>query len=351
MNKEILTKKYFYHGAFKGKITLPTKTESEIDIFNGVVKRVQPNSESYVKAYAVQITTSAITRVTVDIGVYHEETADSVPSGTFDSPKIFDGIGVATGGKSGVGNNAKIRFYNDSAGDSDVYYYFEVYSTEQINCENSIGPQLGYKPVTDVSTNTAPFLVSSAGGYIRQDSTATIAKESGGNLATIAGDTTSIDGKITACNTGAVVVASGAITETNSGTIASNTGAVRNLRSATYYTEASIKITLNQAEQRIDNVASLFTTKISEIATAGFKVTGVKVTPTAGSWASQSAYLDIRRNYTTIKRVTGLHMVTGFVDLAGTEPNNTVATNELYVCSFDSTEEVIITIGFDYNIA
>jgi len=43
------------------------------------------------------------------------------------------------------------------------------------------------------------------------------------SAATIAGDTTSIDGKITACNTGAVVVASGAITETNSGTIASDT--------------------------------------------------------------------------------------------------------------------------------
>jgi len=38
--------------------------------------------------------------------------------------------------------------------------------------------------------------------------TSALALEAGGNLATIAGDTTSIDGKITACNTGAVVVAS-----------------------------------------------------------------------------------------------------------------------------------------------
>lgn len=37
------------------------------------------------------------------------------------------------------------------------------------------------------------------------------ATESGGNLDTIAGDTTSIDGKITACNTGAVVVSSSAL--------------------------------------------------------------------------------------------------------------------------------------------
>jgi hypothetical protein len=36
-----------------------------------------------------------------------------------------------------------------------------------------------------ISTNTAPFLVNNAGGYIRQDSTATIAKETGGNLASI----------------------------------------------------------------------------------------------------------------------------------------------------------------------
>jgi hypothetical protein len=39
--------------------------------------------------------------------------------------------------------------------------------------------------------------------------TSTLALETGGNLATIAGNTTSIDGKITACNTGAVVLAAG----------------------------------------------------------------------------------------------------------------------------------------------
>jgi len=38
-----------------------------------------------------------------------------------------------------------------------------------------------------VKTNTDPLVVAAAGGYIRQDSTATIAKESGGNLAIIAG--------------------------------------------------------------------------------------------------------------------------------------------------------------------
>jgi len=45
-------------------------------------------------------------------------------------------------------------------------------------------------------------------------------------LDTIAGDTTSIDGKITACNTGAVVVSSGAITETNSSAILADTASI-----------------------------------------------------------------------------------------------------------------------------
>ena len=49
----------------------------------------------------------------------------------------------------------------------------------------------GDASLSTIVTNTDPFVVSSAGGYIRQDSTGTIAKESGGNLATIAGAVTS----------------------------------------------------------------------------------------------------------------------------------------------------------------
>jgi len=52
------------------------------------------------------------------------------------------------------------------------------------------------------------------------------ALEAGGNLDTIAGDTTSLDSKITTCNTSAVVVSSGTITETNSGTIATDTTSI-----------------------------------------------------------------------------------------------------------------------------
>lgn len=40
-----------------------------------------------------------------------------------------------------------------------------------------------------VKTNTDPLVTSGGGGYVRQDSTATIAKETGGNLASVAGAT------------------------------------------------------------------------------------------------------------------------------------------------------------------
>lgn len=40
--------------------------------------------------------------------------------------------------------------------------------------------------IATINSNTAPLLVAGGGGYIRQDSTATMAKESGGNLATVA---------------------------------------------------------------------------------------------------------------------------------------------------------------------
>lgn len=41
--------------------------------------------------------------------------------------------------------------------------------------------------LASIKTNTDPLVSSGGGGYVRQDSTATIAKETGGNLATIAG--------------------------------------------------------------------------------------------------------------------------------------------------------------------
>lgn len=43
-----------------------------------------------------------------------------------------------------------------------------------------------------IKTNTDPLVTAGGGGYVRQDSTATMAKESGGNLATIATNTTGV---------------------------------------------------------------------------------------------------------------------------------------------------------------
>lgn len=50
----------------------------------------------------------------------------------------------------------------------------------------------GNSTLSTINTNTAPLVVAAAGGYVRQDSTATIAKESGGNLATLVTNTTGI---------------------------------------------------------------------------------------------------------------------------------------------------------------
>lgn len=50
----------------------------------------------------------------------------------------------------------------------------------------------GNTSLASVKTNTDPLVTAAAGGYVRQDSTATIARESGGNLATIATNTTGL---------------------------------------------------------------------------------------------------------------------------------------------------------------
>lgn len=72
------------------------------------------------------------------------------------------------------------------------------------------------------------------------------------NSGTIAGDTTSIDGKITACDTGAVVVSSGAITETNSGAIKT---AVELIDNAISGSEMQVDVVTQPARDRlIDNV-------------------------------------------------------------------------------------------------
>uniref|UniRef100_A0A6M3K1B8 Uncharacterized protein n=1 Tax=viral metagenome TaxID=1070528 RepID=A0A6M3K1B8_9ZZZZ len=121
---------------------------------------------------------------------------------------------------------------------------------------------------------------------------ATAANQTTGNtsLATIAGDTTSIDGKITACNTGAVVVSSGAITETNSGAI-------------------------KTAVEIIDNAVA---------ASGGATGSGVvlmgkdSISGTASNLLSESGYLQIRNMNTTTSGVyirpgTGVNLNTSAI--------------------------------------
>ncbi len=84
--------------------------------------------------------------------------------------------------------------------------------------------------ITETNSGTIAGDTTSIDGKITACNTGAVVVSSGTitetNSGTIAGDTTSIDGKITACNTGAVVVSSGAITETNSGTIAGDTTSI-----------------------------------------------------------------------------------------------------------------------------
>lgn len=75
---------------------------------------------------------------------------------------------------------------------------------------NKINPAKEDGNLATVATNTTPLVTPAAGGYIQQDSNASIAKETGGNLATVATNTATI-----ATNT--------ATAGTNTTTIATNT--------------------------------------------------------------------------------------------------------------------------------
>lgn len=55
------------------------------------------------------------------------------------------------------------------------------------SANNRVDPALEGGNLASVKTNTDPLVTSGGGAYIRQDSTGTIARESGGNLATLAG--------------------------------------------------------------------------------------------------------------------------------------------------------------------
>lgn len=71
-------------------------------------------------------------------------------------------------------------------------------------------------------TITSGTVTANAGTNLN---TSALALETGGNLATIAGDTTSLDGKVTACNTGDVTIGSALPAGTNAiGKLAANSG-------------------------------------------------------------------------------------------------------------------------------
>lgn len=77
---------------------------------------------------------------------------------------------------------------------------------------------VGESPNSALTTNTNPLVVSGGGAYVRQDSTATIAKESGGNLATLAGAVSSskmnVAGQATAATAPPTAFETGAIANT-----------------------------------------------------------------------------------------------------------------------------------------
>lgn len=90
--------------------------------------------------------------------------------------------------------------------------------------------------LASIKTNTDPLVTSGGGGYVRQDSTATIAKETGGNLATIAGAITASVVQDNIKNIGGTAVST-AVTAgilpvsgtTNAGTSAANALAIQGI--------------------------------------------------------------------------------------------------------------------------
>lgn len=98
--------------------------------------------------------------------------------------------GVAAGGYSTLTSGFRhIRVTGDTIVTGGTLY-LQAIGLGSIT-ESTLGSIYGQVLTTRV--NTDPLLLAAAGGYIRQDSNATIAKETGGNLATIATNTTDLN--------------------------------------------------------------------------------------------------------------------------------------------------------------
>lgn len=112
----------------------------------------------------------------------------------------------------------------------------------------------------------------------------------------------SIDGKITACNTGAVVVASGAITETNSGTINTAVGSI-NTKITACNTGAVVVTSGTITETNsgtINTAVGSINTKITACNTGAVVVASGTITETNSSASKDSlASIDIGLNKTS----------------------------------------------------
>jgi len=160
------------------------------------------------------------------------------------------------------------------------------------------------------------------------------------NLATIAGDTTSIDGKITACNTGAVVVSSGAITETNSAAIKNAVETIDNAIAGT--------------EMQVDVVAALpaGTNAIGKLAAnSGVDIGDVDVTSAPARVATTDA---ITAKLATDKIQNGLTACTPvFVSIsAASSGDNTLvaaagASNKIRVLSYTLIATGAVAVAFE----
>lgn len=103
---------------------------------------------------------------------------DKIKSATID--KIVNTVKVIITGASGY--NADV----DSSNQLKVAAAITS-STLPTGAATAALQTAGNASLVQIDTNTDPLVTSGGGGYVRQDSTGTIAKETGGNLATIAG--------------------------------------------------------------------------------------------------------------------------------------------------------------------
>lgn len=158
----------------------------------------------------------------------------AVASGAYAAGSITDGAMVTIGLKTDAASTA-----TDTTSTSVVSVLKEISAKAQAPASTPIthanldvalstlatssAQSTGNTSLGTIKTNTDPLVTAGAGGYVRQDSTATIAKESGGNLATIA---TNTSGLATASNqtTGNASLATLAATVTTDGGSVSASG-------------------------------------------------------------------------------------------------------------------------------